>query len=223
MKSSVIVIIHGISTERSPAWYHSVADSFGKATGTSAIAIPVTWEPTSDRIIRNAGIGEGSLADLVIDIKASMSPEIVMLGVQGYFEALEVCQRIGQDAPVIIAHSAGSMLAYTMLQKHNHLLGTKPRCLITLGSPLWLNRKLLSAAIVRGSLRRLLGSIDLSPEPRPWTRLWLNVAGIRDVVAAFGLFKPRGADRHLLSLSRHDLDQYARSWSFARAARLAMK
>ncbi|MGB3763801.1 MAG: hypothetical protein WA966_11310 [Ornithinimicrobium sp.] len=81
----------------------------------------------------------------------------------------EFAQAIGTEAPVVVAHSLGTIVAYDWLRAHP---GTPKITLVTMGSPLGFRE-----------VRRLLGALD---EPLAWpspVARWVNVAGENDPVA----------------------------------------
>lgn len=81
----------------------------------------------------------------------------------------EFAQAIDSGAPVVVAHSLGTVVAYDWLREHPE---TPNVTLVTMGSPLGF----------RG-VRRLLGALDEQLAwPKPVAR-WVNVAGENDPVA----------------------------------------
>lgn len=229
-----VVLAHGISRNRPDDWFVPLLRDNLLPPGSVWCPVPINWEPESDNLQRDTGIGQGSLANWFLDVASCTSEQVLKLAESAYSVAMECISANPGDRrrlPILIGHSAGSVLLQRLAWKVCGLIPGDPAAAnirvpgvyISLGSPLWIGRRTPVSAAVSFLLNRFIGAtpFDVLCGIR-YTR-WYNVAGIRDVVTGFGIVPPRNCDMHLPSISRHDLWQYARSWSYRYALRRALK
>ena len=212
----VVLIVHGISVDRSGPWWLEFVPKrkISSLTAERVFVHPVAWEHLLDESL--SGVPLSDTLNMAIDL-LSLRSERVM----GYItDVIDYhVKRRDMLEVVVLAHSMGTVLVHEAL----HRLSVRHRMapgavslLVTVGSPLWIlnPQRLPIRAILTKWFRKTVQWPKRKTRKPPIVRHWVDVRGLRDPVALYGLNLFPGPDRRCLAWCRHPITEYARTRAY---------